>query len=407
MLILKKKKVVFITKKWHYRYNKKMRKTVFVAMSGGVDSSVAAALIQKQGYRVVGAHMRCFNVDGCAERDAEDARRVSEQLGIPFYSFNLEKEYQERVVKYMIEGYKQGITPNPDVMCNKEIKFGLFLKRALKLGADYIATGHYVRLKLTNNELHTNKRIRKIPFVHSQKIRYSLMTARDRAKDQSYFLWTLTQAQLKHCLFPIGEYAKPEVRALARKYGLLTAEKKDSQGICFLGQVTLAHFLKNYIPARRGEVVTTAGQKIGEHNGAHFYTIGQRHGFTVQSAKRKAQNIQMQPHYVIKKNVADNTLVVAEGNKNQALYKKEITLTHINFIYPSLYPKLYTLNPLPVFARVRYRELLTPATLIVTTAQVVQVVKLIFNEPQKFIAPGQSAVFYNKRGEMLGGGIIV
>lgn len=356
----------------------KIQKTVFVAISGGVDSSVAAALLHKQGYRVVGAHMRCFNVDGCAERDAEDARRVAEQLHIPFYTFNLETEYKDRVVEYMVEGYRHGLTPNPDVMCNKEIKFGLFLKRALALGADYMATGHYVRLKGTNAQART--------------VRYSLMTARDRAKDQSYFLWTLTQAQLQHCLFPLAEYTKPQVRALAHKYGLLTAEKKDSQGICFLGRVPLTHFLKNYIPERRGAVVTTAGKTIGEHEGAHLYTVGQRHGLKIGGF--------VQPLYIADKDIQNNTVTIAEGKNNPALYKKEIMLTGIHYINP-----LPEIKPLKskVLVRVRYREPLTQGTLERLASGHG---KLIFNHPQKCIAPGQSAVFYTKQGEMLGGGVI-
>ncbi len=364
---------------------KKVVKTVFIAMSGGVDSSVAAMLLQKQGYAVIGAHIRCFNVDGCAERDAEDARRVAEQLHIPFYVFDFEKEYRAQVVHYMVKGYKEGVTPNPDVMCNKEIKFGLFLKRALELGADYIATGHYVRLG-------------NIMYASS----FSLLEAKDINKDQSYFLWTLTQAQLKHCLFPIGEYTKPQVRALAQKYGLLTAQKKDSQGICFLGQVTLADFLNDYIPAQRGAVLTTAGETIGEHNGAHFYTIGQRHGFKIkkrEAGNGKREKYDTQPHYIINKNITSNTLVVAEGNTNPALYKKEITITGVNFINPL---PLKTAN-YKLRARIRYRQPLAPAIIKFTTSQVV---RLIFKKPQKFVAPGQSAVFYNKRGEMLGGGII-
>src|SRR5580704_3854182 len=215
----------------------KITKTVFVGMSGGVDSSVTTLLLKKQGYNVVGVFMRCYNLDGCAERDAEDARRVAEHIGIPFYVWDFEEEYKQRVVEYMIEGYRAGITPNPDVMCNKEIKFGLFLEKALAAGADFVATGHYVKIKKTLKGA-------------------GLFAARDTNKDQSYFLWTLTQKQLAHCLFPIGDYIKPEVRAIARRAGLPTAAKKDSQGICFLGNINLADFLKQSIPERRGALVT-------------------------------------------------------------------------------------------------------------------------------------------------------
>jgi len=238
---------------------------VFVGMSGGVDSSVAALLLRDQGHDVVGVFMRCYNIDGCAETDAEDARRVAEHLKIPFYVWDFEEEYKKRVVEYMVDGYRSGITPNPDVMCNREIKFGLFLERALAAGADYVATGHYVRIE------------KQAGANGNSGDYFSLFTAKDANKDQSYFLWTLTQKQLKHCLFPIGDYIKPEVREIARKAGLPTAEKKDSQGICFLGNISMDDFLKQYIPEKRGSLVTTSGENIGEHYGAEFYTIGQRH----------------------------------------------------------------------------------------------------------------------------------
>ncbi len=351
---------------------KKAQKKVFMAMSGGVDSTVAAALLKQRGYDVIGAHMKCYNLDGCAERDAEDARRAAEQLHIPLYVFDFEQEYKNKVVGYMINGYKQGITPNPDVMCNKEIKFGLFLNRALELGADYIATGHYVRLLKTEH--------------------YTLKIAADKNKDQSYFLWTLTQHQLKHCLFPIGDYTKPRVRNMARTLNLLTADKKDSQGICFLGNITLANFLSQYIPAKQGAVLSAAGKKIGDHNGAQFYTIGQRHGLALGGRK--------EPLYIADKNIAENTITVTEKSARSTLYKKEIMLTDINFIDPSLFPNPYI--PTPLLVRVRYRQPLAKATLHKLKADSY---KLIFNNPQ-CIAPGQSAVFYNTRKEMLGGGII-
>ena len=221
----------------------KKARLVFVGMSGGVDSSVAAYLLKKQGYDVVGVFMRCYNLDGCSERDAEDARRVAEHIGIPFYVWDFEDEYKERVVKYMVDGYRAGITPNPDVMCNREIKFGLFFKKALSMGADYVATGHYVRLR--------RKRISNIQYPISNKKKkkleignWKLEIAKDPNKDQSYFLWTLNQESLAHCLFPVGDYLKPKVREIARKAKLPTADKKDSQGICFLGIIDIFEFLK-------------------------------------------------------------------------------------------------------------------------------------------------------------------
>lgn len=342
-------------------------------MSGGVDSSVAAALLLKGGFDVIGCHMKCYNVDGCAEQDAEDARRVAEQLGIPFYTFNLEHEYKERVVDYMVQGYRSGVTPNPDVMCNKEIKFGLFFKRALELGADYIATGHYVAIK-------------KKAGAHA------LYAAKDLNKDQSYFLWTLTQKELAHCLFPLGNITKPEVRIIAVKHKLITAAKKDSQGICFLGKVPAADFLKNYIPMRAGAVVTANGSRIGTHDGAEFYTVGQRHGLKIGGYK--------EPLYITGKNIKDNTVTVAEGDCNPELYRTEAKLSGINLINP----KSLILNPESVYARIRYRQPLMKATL---TVHKNKTGILAFEKPQKAVATGQSAVFYTEKGEMLGGGVIL
>lgn len=402
-------------------------------MSGGVDSSVSAALLKQQGYEVVGVHLKCYNVDGCAEQDAEDARRAAEVLQIPFYVFNLEQEYKDKVVEYMVAGYRKGITPNPDVMCNKEIKFGLFLKKALEMGADYIATGHYVRvcevcpadktthqvllavesepISLVRNPRSRLGMVRSLSLLNRtarrrgqasksldersglrQEIRRALYVARDKNKDQSYFLWTLTQEQLRHCLFPIGNYLKPEVRELARKFGLPNAEKKDSQGICFLGQVTLKEFLGNYLPQKKGLVLNTSGTIIGEHDGAYFYTIGQRNGLGIGGNKK--------PVYVAEKDVKENAILVAEEN-DPALYRKEIELRNVNLINSELRIKNHELR-IPVLARVRYRQPLAKALFIIQDS----LFKLIFNKPQKFVASGQSAVMYDSNGKMLGGGVI-
>jgi tRNA-specific 2-thiouridylase len=352
------------------------QKTVFVGMSGGVDSSLTAALLKEQGYRVVGVHLRCWNVDGCAEQDAEDARRAAEVLGIPFYVFDFEKEYKERVVRYMVNGYKKGITPNPDVMCNQEIKFGLFYQRAISLGADYVATGHYVKLVRSRQGL-------------------SLFAAKDSTKDQSYFLWMLTPEQLEHCLFPLGDLIKrTQVRRLAKKYKLPNALKKDSQGICFLGAVSLPEFLADFIPVKTGDVLNLEGEVIGTHKGAQFYTIGQRRGLGVGGSAT--------PLYVADKDIKRNTLVLAPES-DQALYKRSVTLSDVNSISANV--KFKPNTELAVYVRVRYRQPLIKARVVVA-----QTTELVFDKPQKFIAPGQSAVIYAKRPQgfqMIGGGVIV
>ncbi|MDI6733912.1 MAG: tRNA 2-thiouridine(34) synthase MnmA [Patescibacteria group bacterium] len=376
---------------------------VFVAMSGGVDSSVAAYLLKKQGYDVTGVFMKCFNIDGCAEKDAFDARRVAEHLKIPFYVFDFEKEYKKRVVKYMVDGYREGLTPNPDVMCNKEIKFGLFLEKALKLGADYVATGHYVRIREFESQKLKVKRIEEIKNFKLDKL-YKLFTACDASKDQSYFLWTLTQNELQYCLFPVGDYLKSEVRAIAKKAGLPTAEKKDSQGICFLGDVSIRDFLKNYIKPKKGVIMTTDGKKIGEHNGVWFYTIGQRHGLNLKTKNQELRikgKYETKPHYVVLKSVKTNTLVVAEGEDNPVLKQKEIELINLSFLRPVIHNSLFKIQ---VLVRVRYRQPLTEATLFLEKENLA---RLQFKTPQKFIASGQSAVFYTDSGEMLGGGVIL
>ncbi len=404
------------------------KKRVFVAMSGGVDSSVTALLLKRQDYDVTGVFMRCYNVDGCAERDAEDARRVAEHIGIPFYVWDFEEEYKRAVVDYMIKDYKAGLTPNPDVMCNREIKFGLFLKRALKLGADFVATGHYVRLKVRNVKSAKNDKSRQAKRSNNSTI-YTLHTARDPNKDQSYFLWTLTQDQLRHCLFPLGKMIKPDVRRIAKRAGLPTAEKKDSQGICFLGQVTLPDFLSEYLPVRQGAVVDLAGHKLGTHSGAHFYTIGQRQG--IGNLKHQKGNRLHVPLYVVKKDVRRNTVTVAEGSDNPALFRKELELKDLNLISPRHSNILQNVG-MSVLARVRYRQPLAKATLCVENGKGIKSVRakrpnglsgpaplrarLVFAAPQKFVAEGQSAVFYRMNGpssakasagkEMLGGGII-
>lgn len=372
----------------------KPSKKVFVGLSGGVDSSVAAFLLKKQGYEVTGVFLKCFNLDGCAERDAEDARRVAEHLKIPFYVFDFEEEYKRAVVEEMVKGYREGITPNPDVLCNREIKFGLFLKKALALGADYVATGHYVKLATSNWKIE-NWLPKKLSTAN-----YRLKIAKDLNKDQSYFLWTLNKEDLKHCLFPLGNYKKPQVREIAARAGLPTAKKKDSQGICFLGQVNLEEFLKTYIPEKPGDIVTLSGQTIGRHKGSHFYTVGQRHGLDLKDKGKylKRGSAATEPFYVAAKDLEKNLVIVAEGEKDESLYKKEINLVQVSFVSP-----LNVKFPITVYARVRYRQPLQKTEFSKTEKGW----KLVFQKPVKFVAEGQSAVFYDFWGNMLGGGVIV
>lgn len=348
-------------------------------MSGGVDSSVAAALLQKRGFHVVGVYFKPWSPGvearprqisrGLAsttycnwQQDRQDAMRVAAKLGIEFKTWDFSKIYGEKVAKYMVDGYRAGITPNPDVMCNKEIKFGLFLKKALKEGADYIATGHYAITK--NNKLYK---------------------AKDKNKDQTYFLWTLTQEQLKHCLFPIGQYTKPEVRKLAKQFGLPTHNKKDSQGVCFVGELDMHDFLTEYIKPKPGPIVllrpdlkgiSRSGLEnpiIGTHDGSAYYTIGQRHGLNI--------TIGGGPYYVIQK--VKNTLFVAKSK----IKSQNAKVSEIHWIG----------NPHEkIEVKIRYRAESVPAKIING--------ELFFDTPVNSITPGQSAVMYSGQ-EVLGGGI--
>ena len=385
------------------------KKRVFVGLSGGVDSSVAAALLSARGGSAFGGKERGFDVCGIHikmwsdpdipcnfKEDRYDAMAVAARLDIPFQTWDFTKEYRRAVVEYMIREYAAGRTPNPDVMCNRHIKFGLFLKKALEAGANYIATGHYVRLHNIvppSVILSDSERSRVDSSATPQndgKTRHELLQAVDGNKDQSYFLWTLTQEQLAHCLFPIGEYTKPEVRELARKFGLSTAEKPDSQGICFIGEIDVREFLKRYIPERQGRVLTPAGKTVGAHEGATFYTIGQRQGLGIGGGI---------PYYVADKNLDTNTLVVAEGPYDAKLFKKELNATNINWI-SGKEPML----PLKCETRIRYRQLLQSCVIERISANDKQI-HVRFKEPQRAVTPGQSIVFY-QGGEMLGGGII-
>lgn len=435
------------------------RKKVFVAMSGGVDSSVAVALLKERGFDVYGIHIKMWSPApnselkpwlqgvhrtvspsahakdwrGVKERigagqadpvcqqqhqDRLDAMRVAAHLSVPFRTWDFTKEYKRAVVDYMVREYAAGRTPNPDVMCNREVKFGIFLKKALEQGADYIATGHYVRLE--PSEIHSGNTLtrpatrsfsiqRGAPVetgdhaaalpdgfpnefssgIGSERTQYKLLKGKDGNKDQSYFLWTLTQDQLGRCLFPIGEYTKPKVRELARTFRLPTAEKEDSQGICFIGEINLTEFLKRYIPESSGPVVTAKGKAFGEHRGLSFYTIGQREGLGIGGGI---------PYYVSEKNFQTNTLVVAEGPYDENLFASEAIAADIHWI-SGKEPKF----PLRCHARIRYRQPLQ--TCLVSLKAKSYKLKAVFDEPQRAVTPGQSIVFYQGK-EMLGGGVI-
>jgi tRNA-specific 2-thiouridylase len=342
-----------------------MAKKVYVGMSGGVDSSVTAALLKEQGYDVTGVYMKNWSQDlpgfVCPwKEDYQDAKRVAVQLGIDFKMYDFETEYRHKVVDYMVAEYQAGRTPNPDVMCNQEVKFKLFLETALEDGADLIATGHYARIK--NGQL---------------------FAGCDPAKDQSYFLYRVTEEALVKSLMPIGELHKTEVRRLAKKLGLATADKKDSQGICFVGKVGIKEFLLNELgPQLPGPIIDQTGQEIGQHDGAIFYTIGQRHGLHVGGGL---------PYYVSRKDMQTNTIYVTTNLDDKELWTKEVGLEDLHWI-----------NQKPAtnksyHARLRYRGPLVACT--------IDGKKLTLREPQRGLAPGQSAVLYDT-ARVLGGGII-
>jgi len=349
---------------------------VFVAMSGGVDSSVSALLLQKQGYDLVGCYIKGWYPPSIIcnwKEDRRDAMRVCAKLGITFITVDAEKEYKKEVVDYMVREYKEGRTPNPDIMCNKNIKFGVFLNKALDMGADYIATGHYVK-KLSASGGKTCE----------------LAVAKDLNKDQSYFLWTLTQEQLKYCLFPLGEMLKTEVRKIAKENDLATAEKEESQGVCFIGEFNMENFLKKYIKQKKGKIKTNKGEIIGEHNGLAFYTIGQRHGFGYAGGKGG-------PYYVTEKDFKKNELIVAEKFDEREFAKTEVDIMGVNWI-DVIVPKTNR----NYLARIRYRQPLEKCKISKVSKKSA---KIVFDNPQRAVTPGQSLVVYDGK-KMLGGGII-
>jgi tRNA-specific 2-thiouridylase len=385
-------------------------KRVVVGLSGGVDSSVSAYLLQQQGYEVIGLFMKNWHDDSVTIskdcpwlEDSYDAMLVAEKLGIPFQTVDLSADYKQRIVDYMFEEYERGRTPNPDVLCNREIKFDVFLKIAIELGADFVATGHYCRKGQVEIEGTTH---------------YRLLAGVDNNKDQSYFLCQLNQAQLTKTLFPIGELTKPEVRKIAKEQGLVTAEKRDSQGLCFVGKVSLPEFLQQQLAVKAGRIIqipdshpmyqikreetadglatkysysAADGTEVGIHDGAHFFTVGQRKGLAIGGTK--------EPLFVLATDVEKNIIYVGEGKSHPGLLRSALWIAQadMHWVRPDLVPH----EPMQVWARIRYRQPLAKATLHPTSTGLY----LVFVQPQSAIAAGQFAAWYLKC-ELIGSGVI-
>ncbi len=360
-------------------------KKVLVWLSWGVDSAIAAYLLKEQGYDVMAGFMKNYVSDSgnCTTyADAEEAIKVAKFLWIEIKAFDLQKEYNEKIIQYIYDGYQQGITPNPDVLCNSLIKFDTFLQKAINLGFDYIATGHYARI--VEMPKRQNNKTGKISCNHLNNWSFKLLRGIDYTKDQSYFLAGLNQYQLSKSLFPIGGLTKLEVRALAKKIGLPNATRKDSQWLCFIGNIPIKEFLLKKLPKKEGNIIDIKGNIIGKHDGAYFFTIGQRHGLKLPF---KA--------YVIKTDVTNNTVIVGE-KENAALFKKKITTTGRHWIGKS--SKL----PMKVTAKIRYRQEPQPA--IIKQNKNNEII-IDFTKKQRAIAPGQTIVVY-QGDECLGSGII-
>ena len=392
-----------------------MKKRVIVGLSGGVDSSVAAYLLKKEGYEVIGLFMKNWHDESVTLsnecpwlEDSNDAMLVAEKIGIPFQTIDLSKEYKKRIVEYMFNEYSKGRTPNPDILCNREIKFDVFLKIALSLGAELVATGHYCQKD-------------SFQMKSGEKI-YQLIQGKDKNKDQSYFLCQLNQKQLEKIIFPIGHLNKSEVRSIASKQKLTTAKKKDSQGLCFIGKVSLPEFLQQKLKPKRGKIIKISnrhskfkmskikkevlvetakkykynandGEFIGEHNGAHFFTIGQRKGLSLGGFK--------EPLFVIDTDIRKNIIYVGEGKSHPGLYRKalKVSKNEIHWIRNDL--QLSTGEKLEISARIRYRQSLQKAILYQTENEML----VSFENPQSAITSGQFVAWYHKK-ELLGSGVI-
>ncbi|MDP3964953.1 MAG: tRNA 2-thiouridine(34) synthase MnmA [bacterium] len=355
------------------------RASVVVAMSGGVDSSVAAALLKKQGYRVQGVFLRTWfdhSIDPeaenrcCSTADAEAARRVAHKLGIEFHVLNTLVDFKKHIVDYFIRELREGNTPNPCIPCNRLIRFSVLMRKARTLGADYLATGHYIHLARKKGGAVT------------------VFRGKDGAKDQSYFHYTLTQEKLRHTLYPVGHYTKPEVRAMARKYALPTAEKSESQDLCFIPKGKYYDFLSKYLDLRPGVIQSADGRTLGQHKGLPLYTIGQREGLNIGDGGG--------PYYVVEKNAKTNTLIVAPKSSVNNFYIKEFRIKEVNFVSGKS-PKL----PFRCEVQTRYRQASVPATLVRLGQRYVIQLK----SPQAAVTPGQSAVLYSGK-QLIGGGVI-
>jgi tRNA-uridine 2-sulfurtransferase len=390
-----------------------VKKRVVVGLSGGVDSSVAAYLLKEQGYEVIGMFMKNWHDDSVTISnecpwldDSNDAMIVAQHLGIPFQAIDLSTEYKERIVDYMFAEYKAGRTPNPDVLCNREIKFDVFLDAAVKLGADFVATGHYCRKGIVERE---------------GKTIYQLLAGKDPNKDQSYFLCQLKQEQLSKALFPIGELLKPEVREIAKKAGLATAEKKDSQGLCFIGKVHLPDFLQQRLEPKKGKVIEVPfdssifkngyastdlvhisepydlkpelGEVVGEHNGAHYYTIGQRRGLNIGGYEK--------PLFVIGTDTEKNLIYTGSGEDHPGLYRKGLFIPNADEHWLREDLKLPIGESKNYLARIRYRQPLEECML----HKKEEGLYIIFDRPQRGVAPGQFAAWYEGE-EVIGSGVI-
>lgn len=354
---------------------------VVVGMSGGVDSSVSALLLKEQGYDVVGVFMKNWDDTDdsgvcTATEDFEDVKRVADKIGIPYYSINFEKEYWNKVFEYFLSEYKRGRTPNPDIMCNKEIKFKSFLDFAMKLDADYIAMGHYAKTVTDENGV-----------VH-------MMRPKDGNKDQTYFLSQITQEQLKKAIFPLADLSKPQVRMIAEQAGLATAKKKDSTGICFIGERNFKNFLSEFLPAMGGNIVTADGRIVGKHSGLMYYTIGQRSGLGLGGNQSSCA-----PWFVVGKNLQKNELIVEQGYDSDLLYASSLDASEVSF-FTGLPSNDTTIH---CTAKFRYRQPDVAVTMNYNKAN--NTVHVEFDELARAVTPGQAIVFYDGE-ECLGGAII-